>query len=93
MNLQGKLKTKISEKSGVSEKTNKPWKIAEFLLEVPARVNYMVCFKVRGADLIAKFEAHIGKEVVVDLGVESHEYNGRWFTEAGAWGIELCVNH
>lgn len=93
MNLQGKLKTKISEKSGVSERTNKEWKIAEFLLEVSARVNYMVCFKVRDADRIKKFEAYIGKDVVIDFGVQSHEHNGRWFTEVEAWGIGEYINH
>lgn len=93
MNLQGKMKTKISEKSGVSQNTNKEWKIAEFLLEVPARANYFVCLKVRGADRIAKFEAYIGKDVVVDIGVESHEHNGRWYTEVEAWGVGEYVAH
>ena len=40
-------------------------------------------------DLVDKSDSYVGgQKLIVDLEVESREYNGKWYTDAKAWKIE-----
>ena len=80
---------KLGESSGTSAKTGMPWRIAEFLVEVPGEYKRHISFKVRDGqyNLIARFEALIGKTATVSFNIEAHEASGRWFNEVRAWGV------
>ena len=89
MDLRGTLKGKVYETDGVSKKNGNPYKVAEFLLEIPGDYVKHAVFKVMNGqnDRIARFESMIGKVVTVRFDINAHEYNGKWYPELSAWGI------
>ena len=93
MEITGILVKKLSEREGVSKSTGNPWKIAEFLFEVPGQYLRHIVFSVRDGQTgrIAMFDAMVGKTVVVAFGIDAREYEGRWYNEVGAYGIRGYV--
>ena len=89
MEITGIIIQKLGESSGTSAKTGMPWRNAEFLMEIPGEYKRHINFKVRDGqyNLIARFEALIGKTATVSFNIEAHEANGRWFNEVRAWGV------
>lgn len=88
MEITGIIIQKLGESSGTSAKTGMPWKNAEFLMKIPGEYKRHINFKVRDGqyNLIARFEALIGKTATVSFNIEAHEASGRWFNEVRAWG-------
>ena len=88
-NSRGILKAFLGEKTGVSPRNGNPWKIAEFLLEIPG--NYVKHQKFEVSDgqqqRIARFSSMIGKYVEVSFDIDANEHDGRWFNKLQAWGI------
>lgn len=89
MELTGLLVKQTSLKEGVSKRNGNPWKIAEYLVEVPGQYPRRTCFKVSDGTVgrIARFDGLVGKMVTVSFDVDAHEVDGRWFNEVTAWGI------
>lgn len=89
MEITGIIIQKLGESSGTSAKTGMPWRNAEFLMEIPGEYKRHINFKVRDGqyNLIARFEALIGKTATVSFNIEAHEATGRWFNEVRAWGV------
>ena len=89
MDVKGILKAKVFETDGVSKKNGNPYKVAEFLLEMPGEYTKHAVFKVMNGqnDRIARFESMVGKSVTVNFDINAHEYNGKWYPELSAWGI------
>lgn len=89
MEITGIIIQKLGESSGTSAKTGMPWRNAEFLMEIPGEYKRHINFKVRDGqyNLIARFEALIGKTATVSFNIEAHEASGRWFNEIRAWGV------
>ena len=89
MEITGIIIQKLGESSGTSARTGMPWRNAEFLVEIPGEYKRHINFKVRDGqyNLIARFEALIGKTVTVSFNIEAHEATGRWFNEVRAWGV------
>ena len=94
MELTGILIKKISEREGVSQRNGNPWKIAEYLVEVPGQYPRHTVFSVSDGQVgrIARFDSLIGKTVTVSFDLDAHEYNGRWFNDITAWGIMEYVD-
>ena len=91
MELKGKLKEKISERSGVSQAGN-GWRRASYLLETEEMFPKKVCFEVPDGltARIAHFDTFLGKDVIVMFDIDAHEFQGRWYNEIKAWGIKLA---
>lgn len=89
MELTGFLKNKLGERSGVSSTNGQPWKVAEYLLEMPGVYVRHMAFTVRDGQTgrIAHFDSHVGKNVKVSFDIDAHEFQGRWFNDLNAWGI------
>ena len=91
MELTGILVKQTSLKEGVSKKNGNPWKIAEYLVEVPGQYPRKTNFKVSDGTVgrIARFDSLIGKMVTVSFDIDAHEddKSGRWYNEITAWGI------
>ena len=95
MEITGIIVQKLGESSGTSEKTGMPWRNAEFLVEVPGEYKRHIKFKVRDGqyNLIARFEALIGKMATVSFNFDANEQKkdgkktGHWFNEIIAWGV------
>ena len=89
MDVQGILVKKTKEASGVSKRTGREWRTAEFLIEIPGRFAQKLIVQVRNTEggRIAFFEKHIGMEVSVSFDFVAHEYEGNWYNQLDAWGI------
>ena len=90
MQYVGTLAKKLGERSGVSQRNGQAWKMADYLVEEGGTMYpHHVVFKVSDGtvDRIAKFDAMIGKEVVIDFGIDAHESDGRWYNDIVAYGI------
>ena len=94
MEITGILVKQTSLREGVSKQNGNPWKIAEYLLEVPGQYPRHVCFRVSDGLVgrIARFESLVGKTVTVSFDIDAREYEGRWFNEINAWGILEYTN-
>lgn len=94
MELTGILVKKVGEREGVSQRNGLPWKIAEYLVEVPGQYPRHTVFQVSDGQVgrIARFDSLIGKNVTVSFDLDAHEYNGRWFNDITAWGIMEYVD-
>ena len=94
MEITGILVKKTSEREGVSKQSGMPWKICEYLVEIPGQFPRHINFRVSDGQVgrVARFDSLIGKNVTVSFDIDAHEYEGRWFNELTAWGIVEYVN-
>ena len=76
-------------REGVSTKSGLPWKIAEYLVEIPGQFARHINFRVNDGQVgrLARFDSLVGKMVTVSFDIDAHEHEGRWFNEINAWGI------
>ena len=89
MEVTGILVKKTSEREGVSKQSGMPWKIAEYLIEIPGQFPRHINFRVSDGQVgrLARFDSLVGKTVTVSFDIDAHEYEGRWFNELNAWGV------
>ena len=94
MEVTGILVKKTSEREGVSKQSGMPWKIAEYLIEIPGQFPRHINFRVSDGQVgrLARFDSLVGKTVTVSFDIDAHEYEGRWFNELNAWGIMEYVD-
>lgn len=94
MELTGILIKKVGEREGVSQRNGNPWKIAEYLVEVPGQHPRRTVFQVSDGQVgrVARFDSLIGKNVTVSFDLDAHEWEGRWFNDITAWGIMEYVD-
>ncbi|MFN4233927.1 MAG: DUF3127 domain-containing protein [Bacteroidia bacterium] len=87
MELTAKLIQVLPLQSG--EGKNGPWKKQEIIVETPGQYPKKLCIAIWG-DKINESILKVGNELKLFFDIESREYNGRWYTEAKAWKIELA---
>lgn len=87
MELTAKLIQVLPLQSG--EGKNGPWKKQEIIVETPGQYPKKLCIAIWG-DKINESVLMVGNELKLFFDIESREYNGRWYTEAKAWKIELA---
>jgi hypothetical protein len=91
MEITGILHQKLGQREGVSQSNGNPWKIAEYLVEIPGQYPRHTVFKVKDGQVgrIARFDSLMGKTVTVSFDIDAHknESDGRWFNDIVAWGI------
>lgn len=91
MEITGILHQKLGQREGVSQSNGNPWKIAEYLVEIPCQYPRHTVFKVKDGQVgrIARFDSLMGKTVTVSFDIDAHknESDGRWFNDIVAWGI------
>ena len=94
METTGILVKQIAIREGVSKSNGNPWKIAEYLVEIPGQYPRHIAFRVSDGQVgrIARFDSLIGKTVTVSFDIDAREYEGRWFNEINAWGILEYIN-
>ena len=94
MEITGILVKQVAVREGVSQRNGQPWKIAEYLLEIPGQYPRHICFRVSDGQVgrIARFDSLVGKTVTVSFDIDAREYEGRWFNEINAWGILEYIN-
>ena len=94
MEITGILVKQVAVREGVSQRNGQPWKIAEYLVEIPGQYPRHIAFRVSDGQVgrIARFDSLIGKTVTVSFDIDAREYEGRWYNEINAWGILEYIN-
>jgi hypothetical protein len=87
MELQGIIVKKLDKQSGAS--ANGGWQKREFILKSEGDYPKDVCFNTWGAKVDELDNINVGSKIRVSIELSSREYNGRWYTEAKAWKIEV----
>jgi hypothetical protein len=87
MQLTARLSLLLPAQTGTGK--NGVWKKQEFVVETDGQYPKKVCISAWG-DKADPAVLVPGRMLKIDFDLESREYNGRWYTEAKAWKIELA---
>lgn len=89
MEAIAKLIEILPEQSGVGRASNKPWKRRSFIFETQESYPTKMCvdFMNERADNV---NAQIGDIVKVSFDIDSHEFNGKWYTSLRGWRVEAA---
>lgn len=85
LTISGRIALILPLQQGTSKAGN-PWKKQGYILETGGQYTNKVCFSLFG-DKIDQFPLQVGQDVTVSIGIESREFNGRWYTEVNAWNV------
>ena len=86
MEVTGKIILALPPQSGVSKNGNN-WHKREYVLETNESFPKKIHFDFFG-DRADQFPLQTGKVIRLSFDIDSHEYNGRWFTSINAWKAE-----
>ena len=85
MEITGKIRAIMPALGGVSKRTGNGWMSQDFVMDYFWWANQQnpsqMVFRVFGEERIKNFDLHVNDEVKIDIHVEAHEYDGRWFNE------------
>ena len=85
LTISGRIDSVLPLQQGTSKAGN-PWKKQGYILDTGGQYPKKVCFSLFG-DKIDQFPIQVGQDVTVSIGIESREFNGRWYTEVNAWNV------
>jgi len=84
MQLIGKLANVLPEVKGNGK--NGTWSKKDIIISTDDRYPKNICISIWG-EKINLSNYKIGDVLIIDVDIESKEYNSRWFTEIKAWRI------
>lgn len=84
MQITGTIVKVLPVQTGTSAKGE--WRKANYVLEYGDKIKKNMSFSVFGSDQDVLQE---GYSVNIDFDVESREYQGKWYTDAKAWKINV----
>lgn len=87
MEIEGKIIDVLPERSGTSQATGEPWRIASYLLEIPGYRPTKMMFDVSDGTQgrIERLGITKGRKYRIFFEIEAQQYNGRWFNNVRAW--------
>ena len=87
MEFIGTLKGVVGKREGDS--TNGHWERRVYLVEEVASFPKKMVFEITDGEVgrYEKWDALVGKNVVVRFGIDASEHNGRWYNNIAAWDI------
>lgn len=84
MQVRGRIISQLPLQSGVSKAGN-TWEKATVVIETLDQYPKKIAMSnMKRAQELASIP--VGTTAVFDIGIESREYNGRWYTEVTCWG-------
>ena len=86
MEVEGKIIQKLPPQSGVSKAGNN-WSKQEYVLEKQEAYPKKIFFSFFG-DRANQYPLNVGDTVRLSFDIDSHEFNGRWFTNINGWKAE-----
>lgn len=86
MEVEGKIIQKLPPQSGVSKAGNN-WSKQEYVLETQEAYPKKIFFSFFG-DRANQYPLNVGDTVRLSFDIDSHEFNGRWFTNINGWKAE-----
>ncbi len=87
MEVKGKIIVKLPPVSGTS-KTGNAWSKQEYVLETQETYPKKIFFSFFG-ERANQYPLEVGQTVNLSFDIDSHEYNGRWFTNISGWKAEV----
>ncbi len=87
MEVKGKIIVKLPQVSGTSKSGN-AWSKQEYVLETQETYPKKIFFSFFG-ERANQYPLEVGQTVNLSFDVDSHEYNGRWFTNINGWKAEV----
>lgn len=86
MEVEGRIIQKLDPVSGVSKAGNN-WSKQEYVLETQEVYPKKIFFSFFG-DRANQYPLNVGDTVRLSFDIDSHEFNGRWFTNINGWKAE-----
>lgn len=86
MEVTGIIIKKFDRLSGVSKAGNN-WSKQEYVLETQEAYPKKIFFSFFG-DRANQYPLNVGDTVRLSFDIDSHEFNGRWFTNINGWKAE-----
>lgn len=83
MEVEGKIIVKLPQQSGTSKAGN-AWTKQEYVLETSEAFPKKIFFDFFG-DRASQYNFEVGDYINLSFDIDSHEYNGRWFTSIRGW--------
>ena len=90
MEIEGMIIRDLGQFEGISKAGN-PWKKHEWVLETTSQYPRKVKFTVFG-DKVNTLTFELGKSYVLQVDVESREFNERWYTDITAFNARPAEN-
>jgi hypothetical protein len=87
MQLTAKLIQVLPLQSGTGK--NGPWKKQDIIVETEGQYPRKICISIWG-DKIDEKQLQPGHMLKLEFDIESREFNGKWYTDAKAWKIEVA---
>lgn len=87
MEVTGKIIVALPEESGVAKASGKQWKKRNYVLETMDNYPTKIAFEFFG-ERADQYPLAVGDVVKLSFDIDSHEYNGRWFTSIRGWKAE-----
>ncbi len=84
--LEGTVLQVLPKQSGTGK--NGPWVRQDFVIETPGDYPRKICISAWGDRAAEAEKLASGDKVMVNVNIESREYNERWYTDVKAWRIE-----
>lgn len=88
MEIVGKLIAKLPVQSGVSKAGNN-WTKTEFVVETMEQYPKRLCFSLMNDRVPMIDQFQVESMVQVSFDIESHEFNGKWYTSLRAWRVDV----
>jgi hypothetical protein len=87
MEIRGIIKKVLPERSGTSNRTGEPWRIASYVLETEERYPQRIMFEVSDGTQgrIARLNLQEGKVYKVFLSFDTSEYDGKVYNRISAY--------
>jgi|ERR1043165_6460610 hypothetical protein len=87
LEITGKVFTILPEQTGNGQ--NGPWVKQTFILETSDQYPKKVCLQAWNdkGEIVTRLKP--GDEVKVSFNLESREFNGKWYTDARVWRMEV----
>ena len=87
MELTGRIIAVLEAKSGTSSKTDNPWMMQGYVIEVPGQYPRRCAFTVFGEDKIKQLNIQNGEDLTIQFDIDAREYNGRWYNDFRAYNV------
>lgn len=88
MEVTGKIIVALPEQSGTSKSGNQ-WKKRGYVLETMDNYPTKIAFDFFG-ERADQYPLSVGDVIRLSFDIDSHEYNGRWFTSIRGWKSEAA---
>ncbi|MEO5674442.1 MAG: DUF3127 domain-containing protein, partial [Chitinophagales bacterium] len=87
LEITGKIYSVLPEQNGQGQ--NGPWVKQTFVIETSDRFPKKICLQAwnEKGEMVTRLKQ--GDEVKVAFDLESREFNGKWYTDAKVWKLEL----